>query len=339
VRAAGYGFAHYLTGQDAGRQTPAVHHGGVTDPVPFDAELQAYLDRLPEGSPGPMTAQRLPRLRASDAGEVPPREELARGGRFDVRETTVDGVPLVVCSPAGAEGPVPVLYYTHGGGMFSGDPRVDLGPLLDEAEAFGAALVSVGYRLAPEHPYPAQIDDVRAGLEWVARQPGFDASRIVAAGTSAGGALTAALALTVRDRGGPRLLGQLLLCPMLDDRGGSFSLRQQDGHDTFDVSWNDFAWTALLGEARGGPDVSPYAAPARARDLSGLPPTYIDVGSAESLRDECVGFANRIWQAGGDAELHVWPGGFHIFDLWVTGARLTTAARSARHSWLARLLT
>jgi acetyl esterase/lipase len=310
----------------------------MTSHVPFDAELQAYLDGLPEGALGSMTTQRLPLLRVADAEEVPPLEELGRGGRFVVSETSVEGVPLVACSPAGAESPVPVLYYIHGGGMFSGDHRVDLGPLLEEAEAFGAALVSVGYRLAPEHPYPAQIDDVFTGLRWVARQPGFDASRIVAAGTSAGGGLTAALALSLRDRGGPRLLGQLLMSPMLDDRGDSYSMRQQDGRDTWDISWNEFGWTALLGDTRGGPDVAPYAAPARAGDLSGLPPTYIDVGSAESLRDECVAYANRIWQAGGNAELHVWPGGFHIFDLWVTGARVTGSARAARHSWLARIL-
>jgi acetyl esterase/lipase len=311
-----------------------VDHGAVTNPVPFDPELQAYLDALPEGAMAPMNAERLPLLRTEDADEVPPLDSLARGGRFTVAEASAEGVPLLVCTPTGLSGPVPVLYYTHGGGMFCGDYRVALEPLLD----FGVAVVSVGYRLAPENPYPAQIDDVLTGLRWVADQPGFDPERIVAAGTSAGGGLTAALALRVRDEGRPRLLGQLLMSPMLDDRGDSHSLRQQDGHDTWDISRNDFGWTALLGDTRGTPDVPPYAAPARATDLSGLPPAFIDVGSAESLRDECVAYANRIWQAGGNAELHVWPGGFHIYDLWATDAKITQATRAARQSWLSRLL-
>ncbi|GLY29251.1 alpha/beta hydrolase fold domain-containing protein [Kineosporia sp. NBRC 101731] len=103
-----------------------------------------------------------------------------------------------------------MIYHTHGGGMFSGDHRIVLDPLLDEAQALGATLVSVAYRLAPEHPHPAPLDDVHAGLLWTvehAAELGIDPDRIIAAGTSAGGGLTAALALTLRDTGGPRLLG------------------------------------------------------------------------------------------------------------------------------------
>lgn len=201
--------------------------------------------------------------------------------------------------------------------MFSGNHRAGLDPLLDVAELLGITLVSVGYRLAPEHPHPAPVDDVYAGLLWTAGHAaefGADPERIVVAGASAGGGLTAALALTVRDKGGPRLLGQLLMCPMLDDRNDSGSLRQMDGRDIWDRSWNGFGWTALLGSARGGPDVPPYAAPARAADLSGLPPAYIE------------------------AELHVWSGGFHVFDMMASDARISQAARQARRSWLSRLL-
>jgi acetyl esterase/lipase len=192
-----------------------------------------------------------------------------------------------------------------------------------------------------EHPHPAPIDDVYAGLLWTAdhaAELGIDSERIVVAGTSAGGGLTASLALTVRDKGGPRLLGQLLMSPMLDDRNDSASLQQMDGRDIWDRGWNGFGWTALLGPARGGLDVPPYAAPARATDLSGLPPAYIDVGSAESLRDEGIAYATRIWQVGGDAELHVWSGGFHVFDMIAPDARISKAAREARHSWLGRRL-
>ena len=110
------------------------------------------------------------------------------------------------------------------------------------------------------------------------------------------------------------------------------------GLGVWDRAANDVGWTALLGDARGGPDVSPYAAPARAADLSGLPPAFIDVGSAETFRDEDVAYATRIWQAGGAAELHVWPGGFHGFAGAVPSAALSRAAVAAQRDWLRRLL-
>ena len=317
-------------------------------PVPFDSELQPAYDAVSSADTAPISVDLLPEVRAQDAAEVPTTDRLSRDGRFEVAERKVPGLPgdpeisLLICTPAGAAAePRPAIYHTHGGGMFSGDHRVDLDPLLEMAESFGAALVSVGYRLAPEHPYPAPIDDVYAGLLWIAEHAdelGLDPERIVAAGTSAGGGLTAALALTVRDKGGPRLLGQLLMCPMLDDRNDSASVRQMAGVDVWDRVSNGFGWRALLGPASGGPQVSPYAAPARAADLSGLPPAYIDVGSAESLRDEAVAYADRIWQADGEAELHIWAGGFHVFDMVAPEARISRAAREARRSWLARLL-
>jgi acetyl esterase/lipase len=314
--------------------------------VPFDAELQTVYTGF-EDELEPMRPEMLPQIRAEGAGEVPQLEELGRDGRFDVTERAVPGldgapdVPLLICTPVGATGSRPAIYHTHGGGMFSGHHRAGLDWLLEEAEALGATLISVGYRLAPEHPHPAPIDDVYAGLLWTAehaQELGVDPARIVVAGTSAGGGLTAALTLTVRDKGGPRPLGQLLMCPMLDDRNDSASLRQMDGCDLWDRSWNGYGWTALLGADQGGPDVPQYAAPARAADLSGLPPAFIDVGSAECLLDEDVAYAARIWQAGGEAELHVWAGGYHAFDSVAPDARISRAARQARHSWLERLL-
>jgi acetyl esterase/lipase len=321
---------------------------GMTTPVPLDAELQtAYSSLFEDGGPDPFSPDLVPEIRAAVAARVPSVDQLSRDGRFSVTERAVPGltgrpeVALLICTPTAAPGPRPAIYFVHGGGMFSGDHRFGLDWLLDTAEVFGATLMSVCYRLAPEHPHPAPIDDVYGGLLWTAAHAaelGLDPERIVIAGTSAGGALAAALALTVRDQGGPRLRGQLLMSPMLDDRNDSVSLRQMNGRDVWDVTVNGFGWAALLGTARGGPDVPPYAAPARAADLSGLPSAYIDAGSAESLRDEVVAYADRIWQAGGEAELHVWSGGFHCFDLDVPDATISRAARQARHSWLERLL-
>jgi acetyl esterase/lipase len=167
---------------------------------------------------------------------------------------------------------------------------------------------------------------------------GIDQDRIVIAGGSAGGGLAAAVALMARDRGGPALAGQMLMCPMLDDRNDTPSAVQMAGLGVWDRAANHTGWTALLGEARGGPDVSPYAAPARATDLSGLPPAFIDVGSAETFRDEDVTYASRIWQAGGAAELHVWPGGFHGFAM-MSQAAISQDAMAAQVSWLRRLLS
>ncbi|MFC7469487.1 alpha/beta hydrolase [Actinomadura keratinilytica] len=130
----------------------------------------------------------------------------------------------------------------------------------------------------------------------------------------------------------------MLLSPMLDDRNDTLSARQLARSGVWDRAANAAGWAALLGEAVSGPDVPPYAAPARARDLSGLPPLYLDVGSAETFRDEDTAFASRVWAAGGEAELHVWPGAFHGSDGLVPGARISRAARAARLGWLRRVL-
>jgi acetyl esterase/lipase len=125
---------------------------------------------------------------------------------------------------------------------------------------------------------------------------------------------------------------------MLDDRNDTPSAVQMAGLGLWDRAANEVGWTALLGAARGGPDVPPYAAPARAADLSGLPPAFIDVGSAETFRDEAVAYASRIWQAGGIAELHVWPGGFHGFSGIVPQATVSRDAAEAPRRWLHRVL-
>jgi acetyl esterase/lipase len=316
----------------------------VGPPPPYDPECGAVLAAFPEFPP--LTAEAIPTMRAAAEQFIPrpTNEELARGGAFTVEERTVPGpegapdVALIICRPTATADPVPALYCTHGGGMFSGTARDALGDVLDLAEMVGAAVVSVEYRLAPETPHPGPVEDCYAGLSWTAADGGFDPARIVLIGGSAGGGIAAALALMSRDRGGPALAGQLLMCPMLDDRNDSPSVHQMAGLPMWNRQANEVGWTALLGDARGGPDVSPYAAPARAEDLSGLPPTFIDVGSADSFRDEDVTYASRIWLAGGGAELHVWPGGFHGFDAMVPAAGISRAAVAARADWLRRLL-
>ncbi len=317
-------------------------------PVPFDPELAAVLESLADVVPTTISAELIPVMRAAPDLDRRSGEALSRSGAFAVEERAVpgpDGAPeigLLVCRPTRPVAtPVPVVYYIHAGGMVIGDNRTGIETPLDWAEQLGLGLVSVEYRLAPETPHPGPVEDCYAGLSWLAGHAtklGFDPGRLVVAGTSAGGGLAAAVALMARDRGGPPLLGQVLMCPMLDDRNDTPSARQMEGRDVWDRSANEVGWSALLGADRGGPHVSPYAAPARAADLSGLPPAFVDVGSAETFRDEDVAYASRLWQAGGRAELHVWPGGFHTFDGFAPGAVLSQEASGARVRWLRRLL-
>ncbi|MFE7649463.1 alpha/beta hydrolase [Streptomyces phaeoluteigriseus] len=321
----------------------------TTVPPPFDPELAAALELIRDMiSPG-MSPEDIETVRRSPGIALLAQVDLTADGAFEVEDRTVPGpegspeISLLICrptAPAPAR-PRPVVYHVHGGGMVLGSNRVGVDQVLDWARELDMVVVSVEYRLAPEHPYPAPVDDVYAGLLWTAEHAeelGGDPERIVVAGASAGGGLTAALALLLRDRGGPRPLGQVLLCPMLDDRNDTPSARQMAGLGIWDRTANETGWTALLGDLRGGPDVSPYAAPARAEDLSGLPPAFLDVGSAETFRDEVVAYASRIWQAGGVAELHVWPGGFHGFDGFAPQAAVSRAARAAQLDWLRRLL-
>ncbi|MGW2250899.1 alpha/beta hydrolase [Kitasatospora sp. NPDC001660] len=316
--------------------------------VAFDPELHAALAAV--GAPGPLTPEGLAPWQARDAAARPRPtvEQLRDGGRFEVAELRApvawDGseVRLVTARPAGLAGPLPVLYYLHGGGMVSGNAWSVLPRLLRESAApLGLAVVSAEYRLAPGAQYPAAVEDCYAGLARAAELAddlGLDAKRIVLGGKSAGGGLAAALALLTRDRGGPKPIGQLLLSPMLDDRGTTFSSHQMAGRDTWDRTSNATAWQAVLGDRYGVADLPPYAAPARATDLSGLPPAYVEVGSAETFRDEAVAYADAIWRAGGAAELHVWPGAFHGFDTLAPQAALSRDARDARTRWLRRIL-
>ncbi len=320
-------------------------------PPPFDADLAAALRTIAETTPPDgLRPETISATRQKMAGAMRSLsdEELARGGAFAIKEWTVPGpagapdVSLLVCRPAAAMTPTPAIYHIHGGGMVVGNCRTGLPGMLDLAEELGMAVVSVEYRLAPETPHPGPVEDCYAGLVWCAAhagEQGIDPGRIVLIGASAGGGLAAGVALMARDRGGPAVFGQLLMCPMIDDRNDTPSAVQMAGLGVWDRTSNETGWNALLGDARGTDDVSPYAAPARAADLSGLPPAFIDVGSAETFRDEDVRYASRIWQAGGSAELHVWPGGFHGFAGMAPQAAISRDAQAAPRQWLRRLLS
>ncbi|MEV6702825.1 alpha/beta hydrolase [Streptomyces sp. NPDC051453] len=313
---------------------------------PFDPDLVALLEPLSAQLP-PLAPSGIAKAREAAEKMSLSRDQLRRSGSFQVEERTVVrrpdgfGVRLWICRPSAIDTAVPAIYHIHGGGMVMGDATSGLDAMLDLAAELRVAVVSVEYRLAPEHPYPAGLEDCYTGLLWLVRhaaEAGIDPDRIVVEGTSSGGGLAAAVALMARDRGGPALLGQMLSCPMLDDRNDTPSSHQMTGVGLWDRTSNKTGWDALLEGRSGQPDVPAYAAPARARELSGLPPAFLDVGSAETFRDESVTYACRLWQAGGQAELHVWPGGFHGFAVMAPGVALSQDARTAQKRWLLRLL-
>jgi acetyl esterase/lipase len=313
----------------------------------IDPQLLAALPEILAASPRPVTRDNLAAVREIGAGKALTDEQLRRDGSIDLERRRIPGpdgasdLDVLILRPAGAAGDRPCVYYIHGGGLVAGDERSDMSVVGDWVQQLGVVVVSVRYRLAPEHPYPAPGDDCAAGLRWTAahRDGLGGCGPLVVAGTSAGAGLAAATVLRARDQGGPAVDGQLLMCPMLDDRTVPAPEERPGPYDTWSRASNLTGWSALLGGTRGTDAVSPYAAPARAGDLSGLPPTFVDVGSLDPFRNEDVDYARRIWAAGGDAELHVWTGGYHGFDVLVADADVSAAARAARIGWLRRLFS
>jgi acetyl esterase/lipase len=311
---------------------------------PYDPELAEVLaEQFPDGLPGP-SLERLAELR-TESEEHQVRAIAAERG-LRVRDLLIDGhrgdrIGLTVIDRERPGASRPCFFYLHGGGMIMGDRWSNLVSVLPWIDRHEATVVTVEYRLAPEFPDPYPVEDCFSGLRWVhenAADLGIDPESIVIAGTSAGGGLAAGTALLSRDRSGPMLIAQILMCPMLDDRDQTASTLQYSGTGGWDRKSNRMGWLALLGERRNHADTSIYASPARADDLSGLPPAFIDCGSAEVFRDEDVAYASALWQAGVQVELHVWAGGFHCFDLAVPGAAISGGTIAARDNWIERIL-
>ncbi|MFE2756363.1 alpha/beta hydrolase [Actinosynnema sp. NPDC059335] len=306
---------------------------------PLDPELAAGLALIPD-QVTPRTLETLPAVRQA----VTPLEAVVGDRPIEVTEHTVtsyDGAEIIVTvfrREGHSDAAVPGVYHIHGGGMITGNRFRGAQWFVPWIEEFDVVAATVEYRLAPENPDPTPVEDCYAGLEWFTRNAaefGFDPDRVLVMGGSAGGGLAAGVTLLARDRGGPGIAWQFLSCPMLDDRDQTVSTRQiVDG-----VPWardsNRFGWQSLLGERYGTDDVSVYAAPARATDLSGLPPTYLDVGDAEVFRDEVVAFASKLWEAGINCELHVWAGGFHGFGM-IYSAQVSVQAAQAGNDWISR---
>ena len=320
---------------------------------PMDSRSLVDPELLPavEGFP-PMTFTRdtLQQIRDTvdgfTAAYQPPQDD---GVAFS--ERLVPGPPgapevrVLIYQPEQRTGVLPAVLYIHGGGYVCGRAHHSDAWSRQLVTAVDCVVAAVDYRKAPEAPFPAPVEDCYAALAWLhgaAAELGLDPSRIALEGVSAGGGLAASLAILARDRKQHALAFQLLVYPRLDDRTGRASGPPRIPHlgeFVWSYEGNAFGWEALLGDGVGGPEVSPYAAAARAQDLSGLPPAFIGAGALDALAPENIRYGLRLLEAGVPTELHVYPGVFHGFDAFDGGSSaLGDDFRRARINALRRAL-
>lgn len=235
---------------------------------------------------------------------------------------------------------LPALLWLHGGGYVMGHPDIDDIICISFAEKTGCVVVCPDYRLAPEHPYPAGINDCYAALVWMvqaAEELSIDTSRIAVAGASAGGGLTAALTLMARDKGGPAICFQMPLYPMIDHRNETPSSYEITDPAVWNRHNNLEAWKMYLGEEEKDEEkISPYAAPFWAKSFEGLPPTYTCVGQLDPFRDETIQYVARLAQAGVDVEFQLYPGGYHAFEYTAPDAEISKRTKDGYIQALAR---
>ncbi len=296
----------------------------------YDPDFEPILPLLPTEMDFSST-EKVEEVRNSRAlfVEPPPdREDVLKEDRDVPGRAGDPDVPIRIYRPKNTpDGQLPCVFEIHGGGFIIGNiDMMDAWCQRVSAEV-GAVVVSVEYRLAPEHPFPAGVEDCYAALSWTAEQAaslGVDADRIAVAGQSAGGGLAAATALLARDRGGPKLCFQLLEIPELDDRLETPSMTAFTDTPLWNRPNAVWSWRHYLGPDHQG-EVSAYAAPSRAKDLSGLPPAYVSTMEFDPLRDEGILYALGMLQAGVSVELHSYAGTFH------GSAMLPNADASARN--------
>ncbi len=291
---------------------------------------------------GEVRADNLPKIRASRALL---NEGITLSDDVSRTDHVIEGPPagpplrLRLHRPKEARGPLPAIVWMHGGGYVLGTPEQDDLRCDRWCQRFGLVGVVPEYRLAPEDPYPAAIEDCYATLSWLrerGQEVGVDTRRIGIGGPSGGGGLAAGLALLVRDRGEMEIDYQMLIYPMIDDRRASVTANWSV--PVWSPESNAFGWTSYLGELAGTDNVPSYAAAARATDLSGLPPTYLMVGTLDGFADEDIDYAKRLNHAGVDVELHVYPGAPHGFEGFAPATDVARQARRDINGWLARQL-
>ncbi|KAL7961252.1 alpha/beta-hydrolase [Trichoderma compactum] len=320
---------------------------------PFDPEViknipPALIDGSLIDSLSPDAAVRVAILRQqTEPISNATKDQVHSDPSLETERVTIPGprgdIEILVVKPKGASSTDkrPAMYNIHPGGVVIGDEYANLDLAVSWMKEIDGIVATVKYRLAPENPGLAPFEDCWEGLVWFAKQAdrfGFDPDKLLIVGVSAGGGLAAAAALMARDKGFPKLCGQILICPMLDDRADTVSHKQFLRHGAYSGDSDEFSWKCILGDRRATDKVSVFEAPGRATDLSNLPPTYLDVGSAEPFRDGVVAYASKLWEHGGQAELGVFAGGLHGFEFYAPEASVSKRAAEARLKWIQRLL-
>lgn len=234
--------------------------------------------------------------------------------------------------PKALSTPSPALLWIHGGGMVFGQANQDEGLLIQISKSTGCQIFSVEYRLAPEHPYPAPMDDCYAALQWLhqtSAELGIDSNKIVVGGPSAGGGLTAGLCLLARDRGVIPIASQILLFPMIDDRNVFPASETTPDTLIWTRANNQYGWNAYLKNLTQSDEIPIYAAPSRNEDFSKLPPTCIITGELDLFLEENLDYANRLWAVGVPTALNLYPGAYHGFINFAPEADISVHAVQA----------
>lgn len=253
--------------------------------------------------------------------------------RFIPNASSAAKLRLRIYRPKMQTAPAPVLLWMHGGGLILGKPEIDEVNCIWLAREAGVVIVSVDYRLAPEHPFPTPLEDCYTALKWVAAHASelkVDAARLAIGGESAGGGLAAALAQLAHDRGEVKPVLQLLVYPMLDDRSAVRADFASDGFLVWNQASNYFGWEAYLRAKPGAAQWPAYAVPARRENLSGLPPLWLGVGTLDLFHDEGVAYAERLRAAGVASECYIIPGAFHGFDTFALQSQVVQAFMRAQ---------
>ena len=288
--------------------------------------LKAFKKLLPKGLNGIKDIKKRREVLYENVQKMkdihPPSLNVIRENHFTKRKEGGEDLKLRSYRPKGKEGYLPCLYYIHGGGMIMGSVENDDVNASKLSEVLGVVVISVDYRLAPEDPHPAQINDCYEGLLWVDSQKEklkINTSKIALYGQSAGGGLVIATSMMVRDVGGPKIIFQMPIYPMLDDRHETPSSHEITDIGIWDREGSIEAWKWYL----GGKEADAYAAPSRASSLEGLPPAFIDVGELDLFRDENITFVQRLLQAGVATEFHIYPGAYHASENFAPDADLS----------------
>lgn len=301
--------------------------------MPFHPDLLPWARWLPRSAVLPLTRPLLRWLTART-----PAPKVRADVVIEDKRTPEGAVRVRLYRPAQAPGPLPALVWMHGGGYIIGAPEQDEAQMAELAGDLGIVVASVNYRIAPDHPFPAPLDDCAAALRWLHHEAaalGVRPDRVAVGGASAGAGLAAALAQRAHDEGLP-VAFQLLVYPMLDDRTVTRADLNTDEHRIWSQESNLLGWSSYLGQPPGAERVPPYAAPARRESLAGLPPAWIGVGTLDLFHDEDVAYAKRLTAAGVPTELLVVPGAYHGFDAAQGGAAVSKAFRDALKDALRR---